>query len=638
MYIEVWKPAHCVHPYLHSRGSECLGLNMSKFFQPATLTGAIALALTSTMTLANDAASSDVQLDPIVVTASKTAQKASEVPARINIIQPQIVAQSPIAALPDLLKTDPSLNVVQSGGYGQQTSIFTRGTNSNQTLVLRDGVRLNTATTGAASLPFIDTTDIQQIEVLKGPASVLYGTDAIGGVVQLISKTPEKNAAFVTGEIGENKTYKALVGADLAQDNVYAQIRGQRLETDGTSIFNLNDPRRYSYDQKGYSAKIGTNQQAYAASLDYSQNQGNSQYSNWGTPASQDFKNEIINLKGRINPYQSLEVNARVSQFKDDLDQVTSTSFVHSTTQEAEVYAKYNLTAQQNILAGVTHRNTKANTNAINENVDSTGYYVQHQYQDNGLSSQIGVRVEDNEKFGTHTVAQGGLRYQLLPLTSIYTNIGSAFKAPTLNDMYAFGGNPDLKPEQSMSYEIGVDQQLPFNILLGASAFYIKVDDLITSKCVSTCNGNWVTTFPVYKNLNVDEASMKGGELTAHWKQDQFFTNTGYTYVKTEDEKTGKELLRRPRQSFTLATGIENDQYGISGAFIAKSKSKDFARDVPGYARIDLNMYWNVQQNIKLFANVENVGDVHYKTVHSNADQYYVNGGRQASVGLTLKY
>ena len=132
--------------------------------------------------------------------------------------------------------TDPAITVVQSGGYGQASSIFLRGAESDQALVLRDSVRLNSATSGAASLPFIDTTDIKQIEVLKGPASVLYGTDAIGGVVQLITKTPTKNSAFITGEMGENNTYKSIIGADFAQDGYYAQVRGQRLETDGTPV------------------------------------------------------------------------------------------------------------------------------------------------------------------------------------------------------------------------------------------------------------------------------------------------------------------------------------------------------------------------------------------------------------------
>jgi vitamin B12 transporter len=211
---------------------------MSTIFQPTRLVGAIAIAMGfSSTTFAQDQSSDKTAtLDTIVVTASRSEEKLKNVPARINIIEPKILEQSPIASLPQLLQTDASINMVQSGGYGQAASIFLRGGNSNQTLVLRDGVRLNSNTSGTASLPFIDTTDIKQIEVLKGPASVLYGTDAISGVVQLISKTPEKTAAFVTGEIGENKTYKSVIGADLAENGFYAQIRGQRLETDGTPV------------------------------------------------------------------------------------------------------------------------------------------------------------------------------------------------------------------------------------------------------------------------------------------------------------------------------------------------------------------------------------------------------------------
>ena len=208
--------------------------------------------------------------------------------------------KSPIASLPQLLQTDASINMVQSGGYGQAASIFLRGGNSNQTLVLRDGVRLNSNTSGTASLPFIDTTDIKQIEVLKGPASVLYGTDAISGVVQLISKTPEKTAAFVTGEIGENKTYKSVIGADLAENGFYAQIRGQRLETDGTPVKDIKNAADASFDQKGYSAKIGVEKEQYAASVDYSENQGYSDYDSSGKLVSQDFKNEIINNPATI--------------------------------------------------------------------------------------------------------------------------------------------------------------------------------------------------------------------------------------------------------------------------------------------------------------------------------------------------
>lgn len=619
---------------------------MSIYFQPTALVGAIAIAMgLSTSVSANTETQAKVStkstLNTIVVTATRSEENIENVPARISIIEPQIVDQSPIASFPQLLKNDASINMVQSGGFGQQSSIFLRGTESDHTLVMRDGVRLNTATSSSASLPFIDTTDIKQIEVLKGPASVLYGTDAIGGVVQIITKTPEKTGAFVTGEIGENKTYKSLIGADFAENGVYAQIRGQRLESDGTSILN-NQKRNYSYDQKGYSAKFGVDKENYAASIDYSTNDGLSEFNKYGALEVTDFKNEVVNLKGKIKFANQFEVNTRLSQFKDQSNYLITPSYIHSISQEAEVFGKWNFTDTQNILVGATHRELEAKTSALNEDISSTGYYVQHQLNTDNLHTQVGLRVEDNEKFGTHTVAQAAARYDFSSKTSIYSNIGSAFKAPTLNDLYAgWGGNPDLKPEESISYEIGIDQKLPLNISVGASAFYTRIDNLITSKCVSDCSSNT----SIWKNLNIDQASIRGTELYAKWNQQDYFISTSYQYAKSKDEQTNDDLLRRPRQSLTVSAGIQNEVYGLSTSITAKSKSKDFAdypsttlNTTPGYTTIDFNAYWNVNPNIKLFTNIENMGDVKFKTAYNGSNSYYVNGGRQASVGVTFKY
>ena len=624
---------------------------MSAIFQPTTLVGAIALAMgLSSTAFAETSTNVDTitRLDTIVITATRSEENIKDVPARIDIIEPQILQQSPIAELPHLLMGDAAINMVQSGGYGQTASIFIRGTNSEHALILRDGARLNTASTGAANLAFLDTTDIKQIEILKGPASVLYGTDAIGGVVQIISKTPEKTGAFVTGEIGEQNTYKTVVGADLNENGVFAQIRGQRLETDGSKVTDLNGKNidTASYDQRGYSAKFGVDKQAYAASIDYSTNEGTSQYDaykNDGSLISQDFENETINARGRLSLNDSVELNARLSQFKDKLDQNDSADFVHSTTQEAELNGRWKFTPHQNILVGVTHQQIDGDVlsygSPYDEKVDSTGYFVQHQFNnDNGLNTQLGVRVEDNEKYGTHTVAQGAIRYQLLPTTSVYANIGTAFKAPTLNDMYGYGGNPDLDPEESISYEIGLDQKLNHNISTGISAYYTKVDNLIESKCVAVCDGDWVSTFPVYQNINIDKASMQGGEWYAKWQEDDLFFKTAFNYVKAMNDDTDKELTRRPRRSLTVTAGLQNESYGISTSVSAKSRAKDYLQETPGYATVDLNAYWNIHPNVKVFANVENVGDVKYKTASYNPGIYYVDGGRLASAGVTFKY
>ncbi|WP_288419505.1 TonB-dependent receptor [uncultured Acinetobacter sp.] len=609
---------------------------MSISFQPTRLVGAIAIAMgfSSTTVFADDSTDA-TQLDPIVVTASKSEEKASEVPARITIIQPQILEQSPIASLPDLLMTEAAINMVQSGGYGQSASIFLRGAESDQTLILRDGVRLNSNSSGAAALPFIDTTDIKQIEILKGPASVLYGTDAIGGVVQLVTKVPTKSSVFTTNEVGENKTYKSLVGADIAENGFYAQIRGQRLETDGTPVKETVDAPNASFDQKGFSTKFGVEKENFAASIDYSKNKGNSAYDNSGNLTNQDFQNEVINLKGKFNFTDQIELNTRLSQFKDDTEQKDANylgtyDFVHSKTQEAEIYNKWNFTNNQNLMIGITHRKNEGDVvsfgSPYKEDVNSTGYFIQHQYNQSGLNTQVGVRLEDNEKFGTHTVAQGAIRYQLLPLTSVYANIGSAFKAPTLNDLYGFGGNQDLKPEESLSYEIGFDQQLAYNIRTGLSLYTTKVDNLIN--------------YGISQMENVDKAKFEGAEAYIKWQGENLYTNLGFNYVRSKDENTGEDLSRRPRQNISLTTGWQDEKYALSATVVANSKYDNTAYDtvsVPGHLRIDMHGQYTINEHLQVFSNIQNIGDVKYRTAYSSGS-YYINGGRLASVGVTLKY
>ena len=624
-------------------GSECMEHHhMSIPFQPTTLVGAIAFAMSFSTAISaaeNTAVNNNVTtLDTLVVTATRSEQKIENIPARISIIEPQIIDRSPIASLPELLKSQASANIVQLGGYGQQASIFLRGTNSTQALILKDGVRLNTATTGAASLPFLDTTDIKQIEVLEGPASVLYGTDAIGGVVQMITQTPEKTEAFITGEIGENKTYKSIIGADLAENGFYAQIRGQRLETDGTKIKEVKNAKNAAFNQKGYSAKVGIDKEQYAASLDYSENKGNTEYDNFGNLVDQDFKNEIINLKGRVNIGSQVEVNARLSQFKDDLLQnqpnyLGQYDYVLSKTQEADIYAKWHFSPTQNIALGSTYQKIKADAlsygKKIDTSIDSKGYYIQHQYDTDGIYTQVGLRLEDHEEYGNHTVGQAAIRYQILPLTSIYTNIGTAFRSPNLNELYSSSGNPDLKPEESTSYEIGLDQKLNYGISTGITLYRNEVKNLIDA-----------TGATGYKFQNLDKATFEGSELYIKWTGENLYVSTSYNYVRAKDKTTNEDLSRRPRQKAAFTLGWDDAQYGLSTTLTAVSASDNSAYDdviIPGHFNIDMSGYYNVNDMIKLFANIQNVGDSQYRTGYGSGS-YYINGGRLASVGVTLKY
>lgn len=612
---------------------------MSKSFQPTRLVSAIAIAMGCSPIIFAEDTTNATQLDPIVVTASKSAEKASEVPARISVIDEKTIEQNPLLNVSDIIQRDPSIYVKQSGGLGQISEISLRGTKSVHTLVLKDGARLNSQNELGPLYPaFLDTTDVQQIEILKGPASVQYGSDAIGGVVQLISKKPEKTGAELTGIYGENNTYKTIVNANLVSDQgFYAQLGGQRLESDGTRIFeSQRENEKAGYDQKGYHAKVGFYQENLIdASASISENKGTNIFSNdyITNTAQRLFENRVINTKVAYNILPDLIINAHYANVQDKQNVPAYDSYYNTENNESDLNLKWKFTPHQNILVGATYNDANYKSNTIlnsDKSVNSTGYYLQHQLKNDLFDTQVGVRLEDNQRFGTHTVGQGAIRYHFLPNASVYANIGSAFRAPTLNELYSqWGGNENLTPEKSTSYEMGVNYDLTSNVSTNFSVYHTKIKDLIA--------------YNAGTNTNIAKANFTGGEAGVKWHQDDLFLSTEYAYVKTENEKDNTEIAYRPRQTLTVSTGLENAVYGISASLIARAKSyADSANSmrVPGYATVDLNAYWNVIPNVKLFTNIQNVGDVQYREVLNTypSNDWYVNTGRQASVGVTFRY
>ncbi|ENV69103.1 MULTISPECIES: TonB-dependent receptor plug domain-containing protein [Acinetobacter] len=626
---------------------------MSTLFQPTALVGAIALAMGfSTSVFAAESQDQRVvnaALDTLVVTASRSEQNIKDVPARINVIDQNSIERNPILNLSDEVQKDPSVFMKQYGGMGQTTEISIRGTKSNHTLVLKDGARLNSQNHFSALFPtFIDTSDLKQIEILKGPASVQYGTDAIGGVVQMITTTPTQNSGFITGIYAENKTYKTIIGSDLVQDNFYAQIRGQRLETDGTKILDYqNKSQKASYDQKGYSAKVGyDNKDNIKANIAISQNEGTNQFYDWATSqnkAKRFFENRLINVNTEFDLQDNLTLSARLSNFIDN-QYVLDSEPGHFDTEnkEGDLNLRWSLTPQQSILLGSTYLKSNFESKSIKnekQDIDSVGYYLQHQHKSEKLNTQVGIRTEDNELFGTHTVGQGAIRYQILPTTSIYANIGSAFKTPSLTELYYFVegsyptyGNPNLKPEKSMAYEIGVDQKINNQLTAYFSTYHTRIKNLIVTNYLGQNKSSFA---------NIEKSEVNGGEIGFKWKEQDIFLTTEYAYADSKNKKTNNNIAYRPKQTFTLSTGLENASYGVSASVIARSDIyADHANKVkvPGYATVDLNMYWNINPNIKVFSNIQNIGDVEYKIADNFSDGWYINGGRLASAGVTFRY
>ena len=613
---------------------------MSTLFQPTALVGAIALAMGfSTSVSAQDSSNVvNASLDTLVVTATRSEEKIGNVPARISVIDQNAIKKNPALNLSDLIQQDPSVYVKQSGGMGQISEIGLRGTKAVHTLVLKDGARLNSQNELGPLYPaYLDTSDVQQIEILKGPASVQYGSDAIGGVVQLISKKPVKSGAELTGIYGEHNTYKTIVKADLVTDQgFYAQVGGQRLESDGTRIFESQDKSdNASYDQKGYNAKVGYFQEnKIDASASISENKGTSIFSNdyITNTAPRNFVNRVINAKVDYNILQNLILGAHFANVQDKQDVPSYSTQYNTENNQSDLNLKWKFTPNQNILVGATYNDANYKTSSIknqDQSVNSTGYYLQHQFKNELFDTQVGLRVEDNELFGSHTVGQGAIRYHFLPNASVYANIGSAFRAPTLNELYSqWGGNENLEPEESISYELGFDYAITDNLATSFSVYRTNVDNLIV--------------YSDSMNQNVGEANFTGGEAGLKWKQDDLFLATEYAYVETENKATGLEIAYRPKQTLTFTAGLENAVYGLSTSVIARSHANASNNansvKVPGYATVDFNAYWNINPTVKVFTNIQNLWDNQYHQVSRSATDWYINGGRLATAGVTFRY
>ena len=613
---------------------------MPNLFQPTALVGAIAIAMGfSTSVSAQDSSNVvNASLDTLVVTATRSEEKIGNVPARISVIDQNAIKKNPALNLSDLIQQDPSVYVKQSGGMGQISEIGLRGTKAVHTLVLKDGARLNSQNELGPLYPaYLDTSDVQQIEILKGPASVQYGSDAIGGVVQLISKKPVKSGAELTGIYGENNTYKTILKADLVTDQgFYAQVGGQRLESDGTRIFESQDKSdNASYDQKGYNAKIGYFQENQIdASASISENKGTSIFSNdyITNTAPRNFVNRVINAKVDYNILQNLILGAHFANVQDKQDVPSYFTQYNTENNQSDLNLKWKFTPNQNILVGATYNDANYKTSSIknqDQSVNSTGYYLQHQFKNELFDTQVGLRVEDNELFGSHTVGQGAIRYHFLPNASVYANIGSAFRAPTLNELYSqWGGNENLEPEESISYELGFDYAITDNLATSFSVYRTNVDNLIV--------------YSDSMNQNVGEANFTGGEAGLKWKQDDLFLATEYAYVESENKATGLEIAYRPKQTLTFTAGLENAVYGLSTSVIARSHANASNNansvKVPGYATVDFNAYWNINPTVKVFTNIQNLWDNQYHQVSRSATDWYINGGRLATAGVTFRY
>jgi vitamin B12 transporter len=564
--------------------------------------------------------------DAVVVTASRLPQPRSQTLQPVNVITSEDIAQGGQQTLVEVLQTLGGVEVANSGGFGQQSSVFMRGANSGHTLVLVDGIRLNSATAGTTALEHIPLNQIERIEVVPGQLSSLYGSEAIGGVIQIFTKSgkysPGVSASAGAGGYG---TYAASAGVNRSFGNTDFSLNAGWFDTRGFdatkrtlasgAVNPNNNPDDDGYRNKNFSARL-------AHRIDARNELGLTAFQSDGTthfdagPATDDVNHQVLSaysLYSRNQIGDAWESTLRVGEGKDQATFTGSFPFFIDTRQPQVTWqnnvklgpgtaiagAEY---LRQQVVSDTPYTQTLRTVRSVFAGY--VGEYERHGWQAN-------VREDDNSQFGRHTTGLLGYAYRLTSALRLRVGAGTAFKAPTFNDLYfPFGfGNPDLRPERSRSKEAGVNYQAGAN-RFSATYFENRITDLIVADPLT------------FVPQNVDHAKISGTELAYQASAGGWQANAQLTLQKPVNEETGKMLQRRAKERGSLALSKALGAWRIGGEVVASgarfdSPNEDPATKMHGYALFNLTVSYALGRDWSVRARWNNVFDREYELVQN---------------------
>lgn len=550
---------------------------------------------------------------PVVVTATRTAQTADEALAAVTVISREQIEASQARDVAELLRFEAGIDVARSGGPGQQTSVFLRGTDSNHTLVLIDGVRINPGTIGAPAWQNIDPAVIDRIEIVRGPRSTLYGSDAVGGVIQIFTRratTGTRVTASAGG--GTFDSQDGAIGVHQAGKTWRAGADLSRQLSDGypARIGATNDS---GYDNTSINAYGGLTVAGIDAELNHWQASGRAAYHDFFlAPVSQDFANRKSALALKATPADIWVTTLRVGQARDNIDQVQSNDFAHTDRTTYDWQNDLQLGRHNLLTLGAyqADEHTEAVSYGTQFDVDTQtrALFAQNQFQLAGHSLLAAWRTTRHETFGTHPTGELSYGYRLTPAVRAYASYGTAFRAPDSTDRFGDGGNPALLPETSRQAELGIHWQPGVAHRVTLHGFLNNIDDLIS----------YTGTWPTGIMDNVDRARIYGVELGYRYEQGPWRMNALGVTQNPENVDTGRQLARRAANSLTLGSSYTTGDYGLGGDLLATSSRWDSdyaATRTPGYAVVNLFAQYWLAPDWQLRTRIENLFDQPYTLV-----------------------
>jgi len=596
---------------------------------------------------ADDAAAQPVNLPLIVISATRLPTPADQLGSSVTVITGDDIERKQARTLPDVLQDVPGLNLVQTGGPGGAAAVFMRGANANHTKVLIDGIDVGDPSSPDGSFDFsqILAADIARVEVLRGPQSGLYGSDAIGGVINIITKQGSGPAQF-RGSIegGSFGTFNQTAGlsGSLARFNYAVDFTHFRSNDTPVTPANLVPPGRPvnsdTYDNKTYAAKLGADlTETFDVGL----------VARYVDTALGSTSDDFLGPEAIPTQSENRELftrgTAHLALFDGALDQTVGIGYTdyrrnifdpnaaaiaegsdpsdyHGQRLKVDWQGNIKLTASQVLTLGAEHQQDEINDSSpVQAQMTNNAGFAQLQSSfGQRFFNTLSLRYDDNDRFGSKPTFRIAPAFLIAETgTRLKGTVGTAFKAPTLEELFDsfpafdFFANPNLKPETSLGYDLGFEQALlDKRVRFGATYFHNDIKNLITVNSTGT------------SLANVGMATTHGVEsFVAYSPVDQLTVRGDYTYTIAEDDIMHQELVRRPKDKASLnATWQVTKAAALSATILYVGPWIDASRDgtVSGltaqrYTLVNLAGSYDIGHGVTAFARIDNLLDRRYQ-------------------------
>ncbi|PPE56117.1 vitamin B12/cobalamin outer membrane transporter [Pectobacterium brasiliense] len=592
--------------------------------------------------------SSEKNADDMVVTANRFAQPVSSVLAANSIVTRADIDRWQAKSLNDVMRRLPGVDIAENGGRGQLGSVFIRGGSASHVLVLVDGVRMaSPGVTGSIDFSQIPMSLVQRIEYIRGPRSAVYGSDAIGGVINIITERAQDGGVLNAG-YGSHayQNYDGSVRGHVS-DNTVVSVAGSYEATHGYNVY-PSSSLPIDRDNDGYRSKSfwGALEQRFSESTSgffraygYDNNTDyDAVFSGSSDKRYLNTRNYDAGLKFNEGIYSSQLIASY--QTYDDLNFNDATGKYNGTITQIEQrnlqWGNVFIVGNGSLSLGADWRNERAEAGGISaytnaQSRDNTGVYLTTQQQFGSITLEGAVRGDDNQQYGRHGTWQTGAAWEFVDGYRLVGSYGTAFKAPTFDKIYdtAFSrGNSNLSPEESKQWEIGLEGLSgPVNWRL--SGYRNEVDNLINYRSITPMLGTYD---------NIGKALMTGAEFTAAYDTWWLSHQVTLEYLDAKDKTADKALARRAHKKakYELSTTLENN-VNVSLTWLYQGARSDTNFDVfpsqpvklGGYSLWDLAASYPITSHLTVRGRIANLFDKDYETAYgyrTAGREYYLTG------------